>query len=66
MGAVVSWECWDAGSIPGLAECVKFLGLLQVKLRSQLWLRSDPWPGKSMCLGQKHMLEIFCNLGIAP
>ena len=24
---------------------------LQLQLRLQLWLRSDPWPGNSICLG---------------
>ena len=33
MGLVVSWEHWDAGSIPGLAHLVKDLAL------PQLWLR---------------------------
>ena len=38
----------DAGSIPGLAQWVKDLVLLQLQLRSQLELRSGPWPGNSI------------------
>ena len=37
--SVASWECWDEGSISGLA----FL-----QLRSKPQLGSYPWPGNSM------------------
>ena len=46
---VASWEYWDAGSIPGLAQWVKDLVLLQLQYKSQLWLESDPWPRISIC-----------------
>ena len=40
---------WDAGSIPSPTQWVKDLVLQQLQFRSQLWLGSDPWPGKSIC-----------------
>ena len=49
LGSEVSWEQWDTGSIPGLAQWVKDLVLLQ--LRSKLPLGSDPWSGNSICFG---------------
>ena len=42
MGSEASWESWDAGSIPGLAQGLKEVVLLQVWLRLQLQLGSDP------------------------
>ena len=48
-GLAVSLECWDAGSIPGPAQGVKDLALLQLRYTSQLWVGSDPWPGNSIC-----------------
>ena len=48
-GSVTSWEHWDAGSIPGLAQWVKGLVQPQLQLKSQPWLGSDPWPGDSIC-----------------
>ena len=39
-GSVVSWECWDTGSIPGLAQRVKD------PVSQQLRLRSDRIPGR--------------------
>ena len=52
MGSVISWECRDAGLIPDLAQWVKDPVLLQLWLRSQLPLRSDPWPGTPYATGQ--------------
>ena len=43
-GLGASWECWDTGSIPSLAQWVKDLAFLQLQLKSQLWLRPDFWP----------------------
>ena len=37
------------GLIPGLAQWVKYRVLLQLQLSSRLQLRSDPWPGSSIC-----------------
>ena len=47
----VSLECWDTGSIPGLAQLVKDPTLPQLWQRSHLWLRSDPWLRNSVCHG---------------
>ena len=46
-GLRVSWEPWDTGSIPSRAQWVRDPTLLQLRLRLQLWLGSDPWPGNS-------------------
>ena len=51
MGSAVSWECSVTGLIPGLAQWVKDLVLLQLWLRSKLQLRSDPWSKNSICFG---------------
>ena len=48
---VASPELWDSSSIPGLAQWVMDLVLLQLWSRSQLWLRSDFWSG------ELHMLQ---------
>lgn len=47
--AVASWRCWDKGSISSPAQWVKDQVLPRVQLRSQLWLRFDPWPGNAIC-----------------
>ena len=49
MGLAVYGELWDVGSIPGPAQRVKDPALLQLRLRSQLQLRSDPWTRSSLC-----------------
>ena len=40
-----SSRCWVTGSIPGLAQWVKDLVLLQLWHRLKLWLGFYPWPG---------------------
>ena len=45
-GSAASWECWDVGLIPGLAQWVMDPAPLHLWLRSQLWLGSNPWPGE--------------------
>ena len=42
LGAVGMW-------VRSPAQWVRNLALPQLRLRSWLWLRSDPWPGSSMC-----------------
>ena len=51
MGLIVTLQCQDTGSIPGLIQWVKDLALLQLQHRSQPWLRSDPWLGNYMGCG---------------
>ena len=63
-----SLECWDAGSLPYLAQRVKDLALLQPRYKSQRWLRSDLWPGSSIChrVGKEEKKEktvFLCCLG---
>ena len=52
MGSAASLQCWEVGLIPSLAQWVKGSGTATAAVawrRSQLWLRSDPWPGNSIC-----------------
>ena len=49
MRLTASWEHWDTGSIPSLAQWVKDPVVLQLWLRSGIWLESDPWHGNSRC-----------------
>lgn len=51
-------ECWEAGSIPSLAQRVKDQ-TLPLRLRSQLRLGSDPWPGNAICLGAAKKKKII-------
>ena len=51
VGLAVSWELWDVGSIPVPEEWVKDLMLMQLRCRSHMQLRSDSWPGNSVCYG---------------
>ena len=39
------------GLIPNPAQWVKDPALPKPLLRLQLWLRSEPWPGNSICHG---------------
>ena len=50
-GSAASWECWDAGSIPSPAHCVKDPVLPQLQLKLQLQVRSDSCPRNSICRG---------------
>ena len=40
-----------AGLIPSPEHWVKDLVLLQLRCKWQQWLRSDIWPGSSLCYG---------------
>ena len=48
MGLAASLQCQDAGLILVRHSGLKKLALPQLWCRSQLWLRSDPWPGNSI------------------
>ena len=48
--AVVQQDWRDLWSAGAQVQWVKDLPLSQLRLRSQLQLRSDPWPGNSICL----------------
>ena len=50
-GSAVSLEHWDVGLHPSWAQWVKDPVLLQLQLRSHLWLGSDPGPMNSICHG---------------
>ena len=50
-GSAASLEHWDTGLTPSPAQWVKDLALLELWLRSQLWLRSDPLPGTPYAVG---------------
>ena len=47
---MASWECWVAGSIPSPVHWAKDPASSNLCLGSKLQLRSDPWPGNSICL----------------
>ena len=49
--SAVSWEHWDSGSAPGMAQWFKDVTPPPLQLRSQLWLGADPWPGNSIGQG---------------
>ena len=49
MESVASLDQWDADLIPGLAQWVEDPALLQLWCGLQLQLRTDPWPGNSIC-----------------
>ena len=51
MGSTPSWKRWNAGWSHSLAQWVKYPALSQLKLRSQLHLRSGLWPENSICHG---------------
>lgn len=57
MRSAASLECWDEGSVPGLAHWVKDLALLQVWHRSQLWLGSAPGQPKKKKKNSKKLLK---------
>ena len=70
---MLSWECWDTGSIPGL---VWWVNDPQLWLRLSLRLGPDPWPRSSICHGAAkneekkkkkavtdNLLFIYCFLG---
>ena len=52
MGLTVSWERWDAGSMPVPAQWVKGPSLQKVveKLRDQRGIGAEPGPGNFICL----------------
>ena len=49
MGSVESLEQWDTGLIPSPKQWIKDPALPKLWHRLQLWIGSDPWPGKSLC-----------------
>ena len=55
------WRClWNIRmqvQSPTPAQHVKNLELLELQHRSQLQLRSDPWPGNSICRGEAKKKE---------
>ena len=45
------WGALDEDLIPGSAQCINNLALAQLQLKSRLQLKTDPWPGSSICCG---------------
>ena len=61
MGLAVSWVHWDINSIPRLPQWVMDPALLQLQIRLQLQLGSDPWLGNSITSGQpKNKIKLRC------
>ena len=46
---VASWERGEVGSILARHSGLRIWHCLKLQHRLQLWLRSDPWPGNSIC-----------------
>lgn len=51
MGLVASMECWDAGSIPSLAQGVKRSSVATTVTKVAPAAQSDPWRLNTICHG---------------